>query len=362
MENSSVFKFWRMCNEIKYPLLKWYEIHRRELSWRLSKEPYRIWVSEVILQQTRVEYGEDYFNRFMEQFPNVKALAEASQDEVMKCWQGLGYYRRAIHLHTAARSIVGDFNGVFPTTHAEILKLKGVGSYTAAAICSIAYNQPYAVVDGNVYRVLARLFGIDAPIDSTQGRKSFAELADLLLDKENAGEYNQAMMDFGALQCTPQSPNCGICPFKNQCVAFLNGKIDFYPVKEKKTKIRSRYFNYLQISSNGMTLLKKRSEKDIWHHLYEFPMVESDSELDFGAVLSSSEFSEFVKERNQIQLKSRKKMPKHKLSHQSIFATFYETEWNVLPEIEGAIIVPIADLDQYAISRLTESYLETLSL
>lgn len=347
-----------MENGIKEPLLRWYEINKRELPWRLTKNPYKIWVSEVILQQTRVVYGLDYYRRFLEKFPDIKTLAEASNDEVMRSWQGLGYYRRAAHLHQAAQFIMEHHKGIFPTTYAEVAKLKGVGTYTAAAICSIAYNLPYAVVDGNVYRVLARLFGVDLPIDSGRGQRYFAELADSLLDRAQAGEYNQAMMDFGTLQCTPQSPSCDTCPFRSRCVAFLTNSVELYPIKEKRTKVRNRYFNYIQIHCNGKTLLKKRKEKDIWHNLYEFPMIESNCEMDYHALSATTEFGQLTVGIKKIRLINSTKMAKHQLSHQSIYATFHEMEWDALPQLDETITIAETELTDYAISRLTESYLE----
>lgn len=218
-------------------LLDWYAEHKRELPWRETKDPYRIWISEIILQQTRVAQGYEYFQRFVERFPDLVALAEADEDEVMKYWQGLGYYSRARNLHAAARSM----NGVFPRTYEDVRALKGVGDYTAAAICSIAYDMPYAVVDGNVYRVLSRYFGVETPIDSTQGKKLFASLAQEMLDEKHAALYNQAIMDFGAIQCTPQSPSCMFCPLADSCSALATGKVNLLPVKQHKTKTTDRY-------------------------------------------------------------------------------------------------------------------------
>lgn len=347
-----------MKKEIKELLFTWYAINKRDLPWRTTNDPYKIWISEIILQQTRVAYGIDYFIRFTERFPNVKVLAEASADDVMRCWQGLGYYRRAMHLHAAARFIMEQHHGVFPDTYAGVTELQGVGSYTAAAICSIAYNLPFAVVDGNVYRILSRLFGVEFPIDSSEGKRYFAELANSLLDKENAGEYNQAIMDFGALQCTPQIPKCDNCPFKDECVAFLNDRTDFYPVKEKKSTNKNRYFNYIRINCNGTTLLNKRNENDIWHNLYEFPLIESDCEMDFQTLMATGQFIKLSKGMKRFALKSSIQMPKHQLTHQSIYATFYELECDVLPPMEGTITVPLSELRHYAISRLTENYLK----
>lgn len=222
-------------------LLDWYAEYKRELPWRETKDPYRIWISEIILQQTRVAQGYEYFQRFVERFPDLVALAEADEDEVMKYWQGLGYYSRARNLHAAARSM----NGVFPRTYEGVRALKGVGDYTAAAICSIAYDMPYAVVDGNVYRVLSRYFGVETPIDSTQGKKLFASLAQEMLDEKHAALYNQAIMDFGAIQCTPQSPSCMFCPLADSCSALATGKVNLLPVKQHKTKTTDRYFTYI---------------------------------------------------------------------------------------------------------------------
>ena len=219
-------------------LIGWYGVNKRDLPWRGTKDPYRIWISEIILQQTRVAQGYDYFMRFIRRFPDVRSLAEADEDEVMRYWQGLGYYSRARNLHEAARSM----KGVFPDTYAGVRALKGVGDYTAAAICSIAYDMPYAVVDGNVYRVLARYFDMDVPIDSTEGKKAFAALAQELMDKQHAGTYNQAIMDFGALQCVPQAPDCPSCPLADTCQAYARGRVAVLPVKQHKPKVSDRYF------------------------------------------------------------------------------------------------------------------------
>ena len=230
-------------NRLTEVLLDWYADNKRDLPWRGTTDPYRIWISEIILQQTRVVQGYEYFLRFIRRFPDVRTLASASEDEVLKYWQGLGYYSRARNLHAAAKSM----NGKFPESYQEVRALKGVGDYTAAAICSIAYNMPYAVVDGNVYRVLSRYCGIDVPIDSTEGKKLFAALADEMLDKSRPATYNQAIMDFGAIQCTPQSPNCMFCPLADSCSALSKGQVMQLPVKQHRTKTFNRYFNYTLI-------------------------------------------------------------------------------------------------------------------
>lgn len=343
---------------IKEVLLNWYAANKRDLPWRRTKDPYSIWVSEIILQQTRVVYGIEYFRRFMERFPTVTALAQAREDEVMRIWQGLGYYRRAAYMHLAAKVIAEHYNGIFPDTYAQVGALPGVGSYTAAAICSIAYNQPHAVVDGNVYRILARLFEIEIPIDSTAGKRYFAELAGSFLDKENAGDYNQAIMDFGAMQCVPQSPQCGACPFAGRCAAFLHNKVDMYPVKEKKTEVKNRYFHYLRISCGSKTLLRKRTEKDIWQNLYEFPMIESAHQMDYVTLATTEDFCRLTKGVTRIELKKMVPMAKHQLSHQTIYAVFFELETDILPQQQGTIAVEECNLHDYAMSRLIENYLK----
>lgn len=248
-------------------IMEWYKENGRDLPWRNTKDPYRIWVSEIILQQTRVAQGYDYYCRFIRRFPDVNSLAEAGEDEVMKYWQGLGYYSRARNLHAAAREIAGK--GYFPDTYEEVRRLKGVGDYTAAAICSFAFGLPCAVVDGNVYRVLSRWMGIDMPVDSVKGKNYFRELAEELLVKEDPALYNQAIMDFGALQCTPSSPSCMFCPLSDSCVALQKGWVDRLPVKQHKTKVSERFFTYLFIISGDFTFIHKRTGDDIWKNLYE---------------------------------------------------------------------------------------------
>ena len=253
---------------------KWYNQNGRLLPWRETRDPYRIWISEIILQQTRVVQGMDYYHRFLERFPNVEDLAAASEDEVLKLWQGLGYYSRARNLYAAAKQIVEM--GHFPDTYEEIRRLRGVGDYTAAAIASISFGLPQAVLDGNVYRVLSRYLGIDTPIDTTSGHKVFRALADEMLDVAHPALYNQAIMDFGALQCTPQNPLCMYCPLHESCVALTEGKVDMLPIKSHKTKVRDRYFCYLYIeTTDGEVLIQRRGAGDIWQGLYQLPLIES---------------------------------------------------------------------------------------
>ena len=263
-------------NEFATTIERWYNEHKRDLPWRETTDPYQIWISEIILQQTRVAQGYAYFLRFMERFPTVKSLAEAPEDEVMRLWQGLGYYSRARNLHEAARMIASREDG-FPKTYEEVRSLKGIGEYTAAAICSFAYGLPYAAVDGNVYRVLSRWLGIDTPIDTATGKKLFSKWANQLLDTQHPGLYNQAIMDFGALQCLPQSPDCSTCPLEVSCVARKEGCVDKLPVKSHRTKVLPRYFNYIYVRAGAFTFIHKRTDDDIWKNLYELPLVESDT-------------------------------------------------------------------------------------
>ena len=327
----------------------------RDLPWRKSSDPYRIWISEIILQQTRVAQGYDYFLRFMERFPNVQVLAEAEEDEVMKMWQGLGYYSRARNLHAAAKSM----EGTFPTTHAEVLALKGVGDYTAAAICSFAYGMAYPVVDGNVYRVLSRYMGIDTPIDSSQGKKLFAALAVEMLDKDHPATYNQAIMDFGALQCVPASPNCTLCPLVDSCIAFDQGLITKLPVKQHKTKTTNRYFNYIHVRVGEDTFIQKRVASDIWKNLFEFPLIETTEALSESDFLTFPAFRDLFVEGEVPVVRSVCRNVKHVLSHRVIYANFYEV---ILPDCSRSFSayqrVKIAALEQYAVSRLVHAYIE----
>lgn len=256
-------------------LLKWNrEQNTREMPWKGEKDPYRIWISEIILQQTRVEQGWDYYNRFIKLFPDIQRLAKAPDEKVFKCWEGLGYYSRCRNLLATARFIVKERNGVFPDQYEEILELKGIGPYTAAAIASFAFQLPYAVVDGNVFRVLSRFFGIETATDSTAGKKLFTRLAEDLLDKRMPGEYNQAIMDFGAVVCKPVAPLCEECKLKKNCVALTTGRVQDLPVKNKKVRVRDRWFMYFILEHNGFIAVRKRHKKDIWQDLYEFPMLE----------------------------------------------------------------------------------------
>ncbi len=343
-------------NSISATLIQWYEKHKRELPWRDTKDAYKIWISEIILQQTRVNQGIDYYYRFIERFPDVQSLAAASEDEVLKYWQGLGYYSRARNLLKAAQQVVSRFGGKFPDQYADVLSLSGVGEYTAAAICSFAYNLPFAVVDGNVFRVLSRLFGVDTPIDSSRGKKDFKLLAEELLDKKHPGQHNQAIMEFGALQCTPVSPTCDTCPLSVQCIALASGNVSTLPVKTQKVKTKARYFNYLFIKHNNKTYLQKRTGNDVWKNLYEFPLIEADSLLEESEIFQHSYFSNITAGINaEISISLLSAPLKHVLTHQQIYAQCFIVEINeeskFLEQFEKTEIEHIGD---YAVSRLME--------
>ncbi len=340
-----------MKKEFSRILRTWYEEHKRPLKWRETRDPYRIWLSETILQQTRVGQGAAYYDRFLAAYPTVQELAAASEDEVLKLWQGLGYYSRARNLHATARRIVAEFGGRFPRSYAEVRSLKGVGDYTAAAICSIAYEAPTAVVDGNVYRLYSRLLDIDIPIDTTQGRKVFASLADEWLDRDHPSTFNQALMEFGALHCTPTAPRCTECPFAGHCLALAAGSVTQRPVKQGRTKIRDRYLNYLHLTAAGQTLIHRRKAGDIWQGLYEFPLIESTEPLDFEQ-LPLKEFGV-----TDFHLLHSTPMPPHQLSHQRLHARFHRLEVATLPTLDDHITIRESELEHYAIPRLLERYL-----
>ena len=342
-------------NNFSDVLIGWYELNKRDLPWRRTKNPYLIWISEIILQQTRVVQGYDYYQRFIHRFPDVFTLADADEDEVMKSWQGLGYYSRAHNLHTAAKKIKAA--GFFPTTYEGVLALPGVGEYTAAAICSFAYGMPHAVVDGNVYRVLSRWLGIDTPIDSTEGKKMFAAAARGLLDGKRPALYNQAIMDFGALQCTPVSPDCMFCPLADNCVARQKGLVDSLPVKQYKTKVVNRYFNYIYVRMGAYTFIHKRNGNDIWKNLYELPLVETDCEVPEEEFYASPQFQELLARGEEPVVRLAQKGVKHVLSHRVIYANFYEV---ILPENSASFAqyqrIGIQDLHKFAVSRLVNQF------
>ena len=338
-------------------LLQWFQENGRDLPWRQTRDPYAIWLSEIILQQTQVKQGWEYWERFMRRWPTVEALAAATEDEVLREWQGLGYYSRARNLHYAARQIVA--RGSFPNTIEDIKKLKGVGDYTAAAIGSIAFNLPVAVVDGNVYRVLSRYFGIDTPINTTEGKKLFATIAQeqLLpaLNREGmgAGLYNQAIMDFGAIQCTPQSPKCDDCPLMESCEAFRTNRIQELPVKLKTLKIRERHLIFIYIRYKGQTAIHRRGAGDIWQGLYE-PL-----SIDGGQLTVDNWAAQNHYPLSTANCQLLRKNVRHVLTHRILYADFYLWEPDEQPSLPSDYIwIPESDIDNYALPRLIEVLLE----
>jgi A/G-specific adenine glycosylase len=306
-------------------LIRWYLENKRDLPWRNTDKPYAIWLSEIMLQQTRVVQGTPYFLSFTTAFPTVFDLANANEEQVLKLWQGLGYYSRARNLHKTAQFVANELSGKFPDNYNDLLKLKGVGEYTAAAIASFSYNEAVPVVDGNVFRVLSRYFDIETDIAQASAKKEFAALAFELMPKDNPAQFNQAIMEFGALQCVPKSPNCGICVFNASCAALQKKKVDQLPVKSKKLKVRNRFFNYLVVEDEeSKTVIQKRTAKGIWHNLYEFPLIESEEEVGFDFI-SNELPNHFFKNNDVISMEEwNGKSIIHKLSHQHLHIKFWK--------------------------------------
>jgi A/G-specific adenine glycosylase len=300
-------------------VVKWYLNHKRELPWRATSDAYKIWLSEIILQQTRVKQGLPYYEAFLQAFPTVNDLATASEQQVLRLWQGLGYYARARNLHKCAKTVVVLYNGNFPETYADLLSLPGVGEYTAAAIASFAYQEPVAVVDGNVFRVLSRIFGIDTIINSPKGKKEFTEIANELISKTAPDLHNQAMMEFGATQCTPKNPKCDECIFKSGCVAFARNTQGQLPVKTRSKDARKRYFYYLVVQRNNSLMMKKRTDKDIWNGLFDFHLIEKNREVNVEKLLKEKPLNKLSRTKNKITIS---KTYKHVLSHQIIHSRF----------------------------------------
>ena len=338
-------------------LILWYLDHKRDLPWRTTAIPYYIWLSEIILQQTRVEQGLPYYKAFVSKYPTVNKLANAAEQEVLKLWQGLGYYSRARNLHATAKYVSNELNGVFPTSYRELIKLKGVGDYTASAIASICFNEATAVVDGNVYRALARYFGIATPINSSLGIKEFKNLAQQLIDVDKPGNHNQALMEFGARQCKPQNPNCDVCIFNDSCVALQQKKISELPVKLKKTKVKNIYFNYIVlISENKNTFLQKRIGKGIWQNLYEFPLIETEKDIEIEELNSLRVFQDVSKKFEINSLILYNEVPiLHKLSHRNIYTRFWiaETSKNNYKAIS------ISQIETYPVPKLIGNFITT---
>ncbi len=346
-------------NIIQDTLINWFSSNRRDLPWRHDPTPYQVWLSEVILQQTRVNQGMEYYLRFIERWPTVTDLANASEEEVLKMWQGLGYYSRARNLHHCAQQVVTEYGAQFPADYEKLKRLKGIGDYTAAAIASIAFNLPHAVVDGNVYRVLSRLYDIDTPININEGQRLFAQLADDLLNREQPGLHNQALMEFGALHCTPKSPNCLLCPMQAQCLALEHQTVMQRPVKLQKVKVTTRYFNYLIIRTNDSVYLHKRSDNDIWKNLYDFPCIESEQAMSVEEVVATEKFKQLL-DGEPFTIEKVSPIFTHKLTHRTILAQFIEIKLEkklLRIETKDLFLVLVTDLGNFPIPRLIDLYL-----
>jgi A/G-specific adenine glycosylase len=340
-------------------LLKWNnEKNNRQMPWKGEKDPFKIWLSEIMLQQTRVEQGLNYYNRFINTFPDIHQLANAPDEKVFKMWEGLGYYSRCKNLLSTARYISKERRGKFPETFEEIKALKGIGPYTAAAIASFAFDMPYAVVDGNVFRVLARVFGIKEPVDTTKGKKIFSHVANELLYKRHPGKYNQAIMDFGAVICKPAAPFCSQCPFQKSCFAFLNKKIEQLPVKAKKISIKHRWFYYLLLEYRGKIAIRQRTHKDIWQQLYEFPLVETTTEQDQRRILQLAIKNKILK-KDGFEFTSMSPLYKQKLSHQLISGQFLKVKLKLKPEtMKDCIWISHKQIHQFAFPVFINQYLQ----
>jgi A/G-specific adenine glycosylase len=339
---------------------EWYEINKRTLPWRNNPSAYQIWLSEIILQQTRVNQGLAYYNRFIDKFPTIQELAQASIKDILKLWQGLGYYSRARNLHITAKYITNNYNGNFPPDFKELLSLKGVGEYTAAAIASIAFNIPVAVVDGNVFRVLSRLCGIKSEISSATGKKIFRQKAEEILNKNKPGTHNQALMELGALICLPRNPLCDKCPLNALCYAYKNKMINLLPVKKSSGKTRERYFHYIHLSYHGNTFIHQRRQKDIWHLLFEFPLIETPQYIQPEKLPEVEEWKQLLSGTRYV-IKSISQPFTHKLTHQTLKVLFYHVDINNSSKtlLENYLCIPENKINKYPVSKLTEKYLKT---
>ncbi len=340
-------------------LTVWYNHTKRELPWRDSSDPYKIWVSEVVLQQTRVQQGLDYYRAFLQIFPDVKSLAQASEEEVLKVWQGLGYYSRARNMHHAAKTILSEHGGIFPKEYRSIRNLKGIGDYTAAAIASISFGLPYAVVDGNVFRVLSRLFGISTPINSSAGKKEFYKLAQLMLDTNHPGEFNQSLMELGAIQCLPTQPLCQTCPLLLKCHAYINRSVTSFPVKSKRIKQKDRYLNYLYMHHSKKLFLEKREHKDIWKNMYQFPLIETAIPSSPEEVINSTAWREIFKD---LIFTIETIFPErlHLLTHQRLHIRFISIRLDgaILPD--SLIAIEPTEIARYPVPKPIENFLSEM--
>lgn len=345
-------------------IIRWYKKNKRDLPWRKTNDPYKIWLSEIILQQTRVDQGLNYYLKFCDKYPDIKSLASADEEQIIKLWQGLGYYSRARNMHKTARIIMDKFHGQFPDNYSDIINLKGIGEYTAAAIISFAFNKVYPVVDGNVMRLISRIYGIRTAINSTEGKKEIYTIVEILIDKNQPGEFNQAIMEFGALHCKPQNPDCISCIFKSDCIAFKQDLVSQIPTKISNLKIRKRYFHYFLLTYNGHIYLNKRTAKDIWQNLYDFPHIESDQFLTKKSIVR--EFSsQFAISEDQFQIIKASDEYKHILTHQRLFACFYtiniadENSFQKIKLLNSNQFISIKheNIHQYPLPRLVDKFL-----
>lgn len=339
-------------------LIQWYLQNKRELPWRNTTDAYVIWLSEIILQQTRVEQGMPYFHRFLEKYPDVRAFAAADEGDILNLWQGLGYYSRGRNMLKTARQVVEQFNGVFPVDYLQLTNLKGIGEYTAAAISSFSANESRAVVDGNVFRVLARYFGISEPINSTKGKKLFQGIANDLLSKEHPGLHNQAMMEFGAMLCKPKNPDCAICPVKEGCYALKHNRINSLPQKLKKVKIKERYLNYLLITDGDNILMNKRDERDIWANMYDLPLFESQERLSSEEVLALPNVKEYFGE--NIRTIDTFPIKKHILTHQHLYAQFIHIDNKPIKLEQKWFYTNVNNLEKLAMPKIIFIFLNNL--
>jgi len=331
-------------------LAQWYQTNKRPLPWRDTKDAYVIWLSEIILQQTRVDQGLPYFYRFLEKYPDVTSFAAATEDDILKLWQGLGYYSRGRNMLKTARMVQEEYGGIFPQSYEQLIKLKGIGEYTAAAIASFAADEAKAVVDGNVYRVLARYFGISEPINSPAGKKMFQAIADDLLNKKTPGLHNQAMMEFGAMLCKPKNPACGICPVREGCHAFLNNAVNSLPVKLNKVSIRDRYFNYFLISDRDSLLMNKRDDRDIWANMYDLPLIETSSMIAPDVLFTLHNVKEAFG--NDIAIDEIFPVKKHVLTHQRLYVRFIKLRSQPAEIKKEWFYAKLTDLKQLAMPKV----------
>jgi A/G-specific adenine glycosylase len=345
--------------EIRKKLRDWYMGNRRQLPWRETTDPYRIWVSEIIVQQTRVDQGRDYYLRFLERFPDLESLAAAKEEEVLKIWQGLGYYSRARNMHAAAKQ-VKEGGGIFPASYSGLIALKGIGRYTAAAVSSMAFGEPRAVVDGNVHRVLSRLLGIEEAAGGYRSSSAILQAAEKLIDLEDPGTHNQAMMELGALVCTPRQPDCPSCPLNEHCVAHREGRTSELPPRVKSPARRNRYFNYLVIRSGQCLWMGPRKKKDIWKGLYEFPLIETPRAISAGSLVRTREWTDLFGN-NGLRPSGVSGPVRHILSHQEIHAWFYLVPGENPPVLSGYEKVCTGEMDRYPVPKLISNYLDRLS-